>query len=161
MSNYINTVSILNNDTNQNIKLSTNGNTLNLDYSKLMTTLGSYLTTSVASLTYQTITNMSNYLTTTVASSIYQTVANMSSYLTTSVASTTYQTLLNVYVSTGSTGYSRFPFLTTRPGVSGQYIGTLGWPSGSLFSAIISASTPDIINSVSYTHLTLPTKRIV
>ena len=78
MSNYINTVSILNNDTNQNIKLSTSGNTLNLDYSKLMTTLGSYLTSSTASLTYQTIANMSNYLTTTNAASLYQTVSNMS-----------------------------------------------------------------------------------
>ena len=62
----------------------------------------------------------------------------------TSVASATYQTILSVAGT--ATGYSRFPFLTTRSGFSGQYIGTLGWPSGSLFSAMISASTPDIIN---------------
>ena len=36
--------------------------------------------------------------------------------------------------------------LTTRPGNSTQYIGSLNFPSGSLFGAIISASTPDIIS---------------
>ena len=107
-----------------------------------MTTLGTYLTSSAASSTYQTIANMSNYLTTTTAASIYQTVANMSSYLTTSTASTTYQTVLSVASATSGL----FRLLTTRPGNSTQYIGSLNFPSGSLFGAIISASTPDIIS---------------
>lgn len=41
-----------------------------------------YLTTSLASGTYQTISGMTNYLTTSSASTIYQTQAGMSSYLT-------------------------------------------------------------------------------
>jgi len=85
---------------------------------------------------------MSNYLTTTNAASLYQTVSNMSNYLTTSAASTTYQTVLSVASATSGL----FRLLTTRPGNSTQYIGSLNFPSGSLFGAIISASTPDIIN---------------
>ena len=60
MSNYINNVATVNTDATQNIKLTSSGNTLSLDYAKLMTTLGSYLTTATAS-----STNMSSYLMTT------------------------------------------------------------------------------------------------
>jgi hypothetical protein len=57
--------------------------------------MSSYLTTSSASATYQTISGMSSYLTSATASSTYQTISGMSSYLTTSSASSTYQPLLS------------------------------------------------------------------
>jgi hypothetical protein len=43
MTNYINTVSTVNTDAAQNIRLTRSGNTLSLDYSNLMTTLGNCL----------------------------------------------------------------------------------------------------------------------
>jgi hypothetical protein len=64
--------------------------------------MSSYLTTSTAASTYQTISGMSSYLTTSAAASTYltqsnaastyQTLSGMSSYLTTSSAASTYQT---------------------------------------------------------------------
>jgi hypothetical protein len=64
--------------------------------------MSSYLTTSTAASTYQTISGMSSYLTTSAAASTYltqsnaastyQTISGMSSYLTTSSAASTYQT---------------------------------------------------------------------
>ena len=54
------------------------------------TALGSYLTTSAAASTYQTLSGMSSYLTTSSASSTYQTISGMSSYLTTATAASTY-----------------------------------------------------------------------
>ena len=67
---------------------------------------------------------------------------NLANYLTATVASATYQTALSV----ASAASGLFRLLTTRPGNSTQYIGSLNFPSGSLFGAIISASTPDIIS---------------
>lgn len=54
------------------------------------TALGSYLTTSSAASTYQTLSGMSSYLTTSSAASTYQTISGMSSYLTTATAASTY-----------------------------------------------------------------------
>ena len=52
--------------------------------SSLTTTLGSYLTTALASSTYQTIANMSSYITST------SLTTTLGSYLTTSTAASTY-----------------------------------------------------------------------
>ena len=54
--------------------------------------LGSYLTKTEASSTYQTITGMADYLTKASAATTYQSISGMSAYLTTTAASTTYQT---------------------------------------------------------------------
>ena len=58
MTNYLNNVSTVNTDAGQNIKLTSSGNALSLDYSNLMTKLGTYLPSATASTTYQTIANM-------------------------------------------------------------------------------------------------------
>ena len=54
--------------------------------------LSGYLTSAIASNTYQTINNMSSYLASTTASNTYQTQSGMSNYLTSTTASNTYQT---------------------------------------------------------------------
>ena len=53
----------------------------------------SYLTSAIASSTYQTISGMSSYLTVANATSTYQTISGMVNYLTTATATTTYQTI--------------------------------------------------------------------
>jgi hypothetical protein len=73
-----------------------NGTTITTIVLASVSQLSSYLTTALASSTYQTIANMSNYLTTALASSTYQTIANMSNYLTQSSAASIYQTIANM-----------------------------------------------------------------
>ena len=58
-----------------------NGTTITTIVLASVSQLSSYLTTALASSTYQTISNMLNYLTTSLASSTYQTIANMSNYI--------------------------------------------------------------------------------
>ena len=60
-------------------------------YLTTATASATYLTTALASTTYQTITGMSSYLTTATANSTYQTITGMANYLTTSNATSTYQ----------------------------------------------------------------------
>ena len=81
-----------------------NGTTITTIVLASVSQLSSYLTTALASSTYQTIANMSNYLTISSAASIYQTIANMSNYLTTSSAASIYQTIANMsnYLTTSS-----------------------------------------------------------
>ena len=64
-----------------------------------VTDLSGYLTSAIASSTYQTQSGMSSYLTSATASSTYQTQSSMSSYLTSATASSTYQPLLSTYSS--------------------------------------------------------------
>jgi hypothetical protein len=59
----------------------------------LTSSLSSYLTSTTAASTYQTITGMSTYLTSATATSTYQTISGMSSYLTSATAASTYGTL--------------------------------------------------------------------
>jgi hypothetical protein len=52
--------------------------------------MSSYLTSTTAASTYQTIADMSSYLTSATAASTYQTITGMSSYLTSATAASTY-----------------------------------------------------------------------
>ena len=49
---------------------------------------------------------MTNYLTTTIATSTYQPISAMTNYLTTSIAATTYQPINNLIYLSGSTAYT-------------------------------------------------------
>ena len=109
--------------------------------------LESYLTSSDAAATYQTLAGMSDYLTSSDAASTYQTQSGMSSYLTSSDAASTYQTqsgMSNYYTKTevdgeivGAINDLDVPSKGADDG--SKYIGLVGQADGSL---VAEAFTP-------------------